>query len=137
MQVAEGILREVEQKYPVDPARVYLTGLSMGGFGSWNLASRHPDWFAALVPICGGGDPSHAAELAKIPTWAFHGADDKVVPPSLSQQMIEAIRAAGGKPQYTELPGVGHDSWTPAYKDPNGVLPWMFEQVNTRREPGK
>jgi predicted peptidase len=128
MQVAEAVLQEALKKYPIDPARVYLTGLSMGGFGSWNLAARHPDWFAAVVPICGGGDPNDAAELAKLPIWAVHGSDDKVVPASLSRTMVEAVLAAGGNVKYTELPGVGHDSWTPAYEDPQGVLPWMFEQ---------
>jgi predicted peptidase len=128
MQVAEGILQDVLKKYPTDPARVYLTGLSMGGFGCWNMAARHPDWFAAVAPICGGGDPNDAAELAKLPIWAVHGSDDKVVPASLSRTMVEAVRAAGGNIKYTELPGVGHDSWTPAYEDPQGVLPWMFEQ---------
>lgn len=129
MQVVEEILQEVEEKYPIDLTRVYLTGLSMGGFGCWNLAARHPDWFAAVVPICGGGDPADADKLAKLPIWAFHGADDKVVPPKLSQQMVEAVRSAGGKPKYTEFEGVGHDSWTPAYKEA-GVLPWLFEQRN-------
>ena len=133
MQVAEGILRHVEKEYPVDPARVYLTGLSMGGFGTWNLAARHPDWFAAAVPICGGGDPTLASALVPVPIWAVHGADDKVVSAELSRKMIDAIRAAGGKPRYTEIEGVGHDSWTPGYKDPNGALPWMFQQVNDRR----
>ncbi|HVU89718.1 MAG TPA: PHB depolymerase family esterase [Pirellulales bacterium] len=128
MQVAEAVLQETLKKYPIDPARVYLTGLSMGGFGAWNLAARHPDWFAAMVPICGGGDPNDAAELAKLPIWAVHGSDDKVVPPSLSRTMVEAVRAAGGNVKYSELPGVGHDSWTPAYEDPQGALPWMFEQ---------
>jgi predicted peptidase len=104
----------------------------MGGFGSWNLAARHPDWFAAVVPICGGGDPSMAKVLADVPIWAFHGADDKVVQPGLSRSMIDAIRDAGGKPKYTELEGVGHNSWTPAYEDRDGVLPWMFSKVNDR-----
>jgi len=135
MQVVEGILREVEQKYPVDLTRVYLTGLSMGGFASWNLAARHPDWFAAVVPICGGGDPESADKLAKLPIWAFHGSEDKVVPPKLSQQMIDAVRDAGGHPKYTELAGVGHDSWTPAYSDPQGVLAWLFEQRNDKAQP--
>ncbi|HEY2840887.1 MAG TPA: dienelactone hydrolase family protein [Pirellulales bacterium] len=129
MQVAEGILAEVEKEYPVDLKRVYLTGLSMGGFGSWQLAMRRPEHFAALVPICGGGDETRAAALIKLPIWAFHGAKDNVVKPELSQKMIEAIKQAGGNPKYTEFPDAGHDSWTPAYSDPAGVVPWMFEQV--------
>jgi predicted peptidase len=100
----------------------------------WNLASRHPDWFAAVVPIAGGGDPAFAEQLARVPLWAVHGSDDKLVPPGLSRRMIEAIRAAGGQPKYTEIDNVGHDSWMPAYEDPGGVLPWMFAQVNDRRK---
>ena len=129
MQVAEGILAEVEKNCPVDPQRIYLTGLSMGGFGSWQLAMRRPEHFAALVPICGGGDDSKAAALVKLPIWVFHGAKDTVVRPELSRKMVDAIKAAGGDPKYTEFLEAGHDSWTPAYSDPNGVVPWMFEQA--------
>ena len=107
----------------------------MGGYGAWHLAMRRPDHFAALVPICGGGDDTKAASLAKIPIWAFHGAKDVVVKPEQSRKMIEAIKQAGGSPKYTEFPDAGHDSWTPAYQDPAGVVPWMFEQArsNPRR----
>ena len=80
------------------------------------------------MPICGGGDESKADRLIKTPIWAFHGDKDNVVPPSASRNMIAAIKKAGGEPKYTELAGVGHDSWTPAYNDPKGVVPWMFEQ---------
>jgi predicted peptidase len=105
---------------PVDPGRIYLTGLSMGGYGSWDLAARQPERFAAILPICGGGDEATAPRLAKLPIWCFHGDADKVV--------IAAVRAAGGDPKYSELPGVGHDSWTPAYRDP-AVLDWLFAQA--------
>jgi predicted peptidase len=128
-----GILDEVEQKYPVDRRREYLTGLSMGGYGTWALATMFPERFAAVVPICGGGDERQAARLTAIPIWAVHGADDPAVPVERSRQMIEAIRTAGGRPRYTEYPGMGHNSWTPAYTDPEGVVPWMFQQVNPRR----
>lgn len=111
----------------VDPRRVYLTGLSMGGYGAWDLAARSPDRFAALLPVCGGGSEGTAAKLASLPTWCFHGADDKVVPPERSQRMVAAVKAAGGDPRYSELPGIGHDSWTPAYRDP-AVLDWLFAQ---------
>jgi predicted peptidase len=114
---------------PVDEKRVYLTGLSMGGFGSWELAMRQPDRFAAVVPICGGGDVTQAEKIAKMPIWAWHGDDDRAVPVDQSRRMIEAIKKAGGEPKYTELEGVGHDSWTPAYTREDGVIPWMFEQV--------
>jgi len=112
---------------PVDPGRIYLTGLSMGGYGSWDLAARQPERFAALLPICGGGDEATAPRLAKLPIWCFHGDADKVVPVERSRTMIAAVRAAGGDPKYSELPGVGHDSWTPAYRDP-AVLDWLVSQ---------
>jgi predicted peptidase len=109
----------------VDPARIYLTGLSMGGYGTWDLAARQPERFAAILPICGGGDEATAPRLAKLPIWCFHGDADTVVPVERSRTMIAAVRAAGGSPKYSELPGVGHDSWTPAYRDP-AVLDWLF-----------
>ena len=124
-----GILDAAVAEFPIDTSRLYLTGLSMGGFGSWALASRQPTRFAALVPICGGGDPAWAEKLRDLPIWVAHGGADRIVPPEKSREMIDALKAAGGKPQYTEMDGVGHDSWTPAYKDPEGPLPWMFEQV--------
>ncbi len=132
MQIAIGILDHVLDAYPVDRRRIYLTGLSMGGFGSWDLASRYSERFAAVVPICGGGPEPKADRLIKVPIWAFHGADDKIVPVARSRGMIEAIRSAGGEPKYTELEGVGHNSWTPAYDRASGLLDWMFSQVNTR-----
>ena len=112
---------------PIDPQRIYITGLSMGGFGTWAALELRPGFFAAAVPICGGGRPAAAAGFAKVPVWAFHGADDPVVPPLRSREMVDALRAAGAKPGYTEYPGVGHDSWIPAYRDAV-MLSWMFKQ---------
>jgi predicted peptidase len=106
----------------------------MGGYGSWDLAERSPDRFAAVAPVCGGGDPKHADRLVGIPIWAWHGADDPAVPVERSRMMIAAIRAAGGSPKYTELPGVKHSSWVQAYHDSGNLLSWMFEQV---RKTGK
>ncbi|MGC4005012.1 MAG: dienelactone hydrolase family protein [Pirellulales bacterium] len=128
MQVALAALDSVIETQPVDKSRLYLTGLSMGGYGSWDLAARQPDRFAAVVPICGGGDPKQAAKLTKLPIWAWHGDKDPAVPVGRSREMIEAIKAAGGEPKYTELPGVSHDSWTAAYNGPDNVLGWLFEQ---------
>jgi predicted peptidase len=116
------------QQLPVDRTRVYLTGLSMGGFGAWDLAARLPGMFAAVAPICGGGDEQTTARLVNLPIWAWHGTADDVVPVERSRQMIAAIQAAGGNPRYTELAGVGHQSWLPAYEDRDGVVPWMFAQ---------
>lgn len=127
LAAAVAALDDVLTKEPVDPARVYLTGLSMGGYGTWDLGARMPDRFAALLPICGGGDEQTATRLATLPIWCFHGDADAAVPVERSRAMIAALRAAGGKPKYSELPGVGHDSWTPAYRDPT-VLDWLFEQ---------
>jgi predicted peptidase len=109
------------------PDRVYVTGLSMGGYGSWDLAARMPERFAAVLPICGGGDEATANRLTALPIWCFHGEADPLVPVGLSRSMIAAIKAAGGTPIYSELPGVGHDSWTPAYRNP-AVLDWLFAQ---------
>lgn len=116
------------QEFSCDPNRQYLTGLSMGGFGSWLVAAEHPDRFAAVVPICGGGDPANAAKLVNIPIWAFHGDADTAVPVARSRQMVEAIKNAGGtRIKYTEYPGVGHNSWDPAYADP-ALAEWLFAQ---------
>ena len=120
-------LNAVVNAEPVDPARIYLTGLSMGGYGTWDLAARQPERFAALIPICGGGDEATAPRLANLPIWCFHGDADDIVPVERSRSMIAAVRTAGGDPKYSELPGVGHDSWTPAYRDP-AVLDWLFSQ---------
>lgn len=123
-------LERVMSEESVDPARVLLTGLSMGGYGSWEWAMRMPDRFAAVVPICGGGDERQAARLINLPTWCFHGDADNVVPVERSRTIVAAIREAGGSPRYSELPGVGHDSWTPAYRDPD-LLEWLFAQKRT------
>jgi predicted peptidase len=128
LKVVMQILDNSLKMYPVDTKRIYLTGLSMGGFGSWDWAVREPDRFAAVVPICGGGDESKADRLVNTPIWAAHGDADTVVPVDQTRRMIAAIKKAGGDPKYSELKGVGHNSWTPAYSDPDGVVKWMFEQ---------
>ncbi|NDC62403.1 MAG: phospholipase [Planctomycetia bacterium] len=112
---------------PVDRDRIYLTGLSMGGYGTWDLAARMPKRFAAILPVCGGGDEGTATKIAGLPTWCFHGAEDETVPPERSRSMIKAVRDAGGSPKYSELPGVGHNSWKTAYRDP-AVIDWLFAQ---------
>ncbi|MGI9178508.1 MAG: prolyl oligopeptidase family serine peptidase [Pirellulales bacterium] len=127
LAAAVAALDAVLAEESADPARVYLTGLSMGGYGTWDLACRSPDRFAAALPICGGGDQAAAPRLAATSLWCFHGDEDPLVPVALSRSMIEAIVAAGGAPIYSELPGVGHDSWTPAYRNP-AVLDWLFSQ---------
>ena len=129
LRAVELALDEVMRTKPVDVDRVYLTGLSMGGFGSFDLAVRGPGRFAALVSVCGGGDPARAAALRALPVMVAHGIDDPVVPIACSRVMADAIRAAGGSVTVREYPGVGHDAWTRAYTDADdGVLAWMFAQ---------
>lgn len=121
------LLDETLKKHPVDPARIYVTGISMGGFGTWHLLGRMPERIAAAVPICGGGDPAKAAAFKDVPIWAFHGDADPVVPVRTTQDMIEALQKAGGKPNVTFYPGVDHDSWTRTYADAE-VIKWLFAQ---------
>lgn len=112
-------------RYPIDSARIYLIGLSMGAFGVWDLLCRLPERFAAAVPICGGADEQAVPAARAVPIWAFHGALDSVVPVERSQRAIDAVRAAGGTPRYTEYPDVDHDSWTAAFAEPD-LIPWLF-----------
>ena len=127
MRNIKELLDEMVENAGVDPNRIYITGLSMGGYGTWDLAARMPDRFAAILPVCGGGDDRVAGRIAALPIWCFHGDADTAVPVDRSRTMIAAVKAAGGRPIYSELPGVGHDSWTPAYRD-GFVLDWLFSQ---------
>ncbi len=133
MQMVQQLLQETLQQLPVDPRRVYVTGLSMGGFGTWDIIQRNPALFAAAVPVCGGGDPAYADRLADLPIWVFHGDADGTVKVERSREMVAALKEAGGHPLYTEYPGVGHGSWGPAYNNPD-LWTWMFSQQKT--EPG-
>ena len=108
-----------------NPERRYLTGMSMGGYGVWRLAAEHPDEFAAMAPVCGGGDLEWAARLSRLPTWAFHGTDDRVVPATESIRMVRALEALGAPVQLTLYPGVGHDSWTQTYAKPE-LYEWFL-----------
>jgi poly(3-hydroxybutyrate) depolymerase/lysophospholipase L1-like esterase len=128
-----GLLEDVVARYKVDKDRIYLTGLSMGGFGTWALAAAHPERFAAIVPICGGGNPADAKRLKDLPIWVFHGAKDRVVPLARSEMMVKAIRTAGGKPKFTVYPEAGHDSWTETYNNPE-LYKWLLEH---KRKSGK
>jgi predicted peptidase len=124
---AMAILAEVEKEYKTDADRVYLTGLSLGGMGTWSLSMKYPDRFAALVPICGRGDTGQAAKIAKLPIWCFHGDADRAVTVEGSRSMIAAIKEAGGSPRYSEFPYVGHNSWDPAYATVE-LYSWLLEQ---------
>lgn len=119
------LLTTIESQYNVDPSRIYCTGLSMGGFGTWSLVAKHPHKFAAAVPICGGGEPAQAEALKSTPIWAFHGDKDTAVPLKRSEEMVAAVKAAGGDIKLTVYPGVGHDSWTQTYDNPE-VFAWLL-----------
>lgn len=117
-----------------DPDRFYITGLSLGGFGTWDALQRFPDRFAAAVPICGGGDVHLAKKMAQVPVWVFHGQDDKNVHPDCSRRMVDALRHAGARDaRYTEYPHVAHDCWDAAYSTPQ-LVPWMLEQHRTKNK---
>jgi predicted peptidase len=129
-EVGRLVLEFVEalpKELPIDGKRIYLTGLSMGGYGTWDLLMRRPDLFAAGVPICGGGDENEAGRISKMPIWVFHGALDPAVPVSRSRNMVAALEKAGGHPLYTEYPDEGHASWVPAYRA-SAMLHWLFAQ---------
>jgi predicted peptidase len=133
LAAAAAIVDEAVKQWPVDRNRIYLTGLSMGGYGSWELAAQRPELFAAVAPICGGGDPGRASTLAKLPIWVWHGDADKAVKVEKSREMVEAIKKAGGDIHYTEIKGGSHaDAWNQAYQKPDGVVPWLFKHTRGR-----
>lgn len=129
------LLDRIQSSYSVDPRRVYLTGLSMGGFGTWNFALRYPERFAAVVPIAGGylkgsdAIPENICSLSDLPIWVFHGDSDTIVRPYQSKILVEALKACGGNVRLTLYPGVGHEgAWTRAYADPE-LYQWLFAQT--------
>jgi len=129
------LIDQVLAKYSVDPDKVYLTGLSMGGTGTWALAMAYPKRFSAVIPICGKGDPSGVCVLKDIPVWVFHGAKDDVVPPENSEKMVNALKECGGKVQFTLYPDAGHDSWTATYDNPE-FYSWLLNQSKPKKQTG-
>ncbi len=128
----EKLLDEIVAKYPVDKSRVYLTGLSLGGYGVWSLGLTRPERFAALVPICGGGEPGNVTPGVKYPPiWAFHGALDDIVPPIESERMVEALKKIGAEVRLTIVPEAGHACWDKVYEDP-AFFPWLLAQKRTQ-----
>jgi lysophospholipase L1-like esterase len=127
MRLALGALEAIAKEFSVDPNRLYITGLSMGGYGTWDAITRTPQKWAAAVPICGGGDASRIASAKNVPVWAFHGINDQAVPVERTRELIATLKAAGSTPLYSEYPYVAHDSWTFAYGEPE-LLPWLFAQ---------
>ena len=127
MNLTVELLEKIETELPIDTTKIYLTGLSMGGYGAWDLAARFPHKFAGLVPICGGADETTAQSLEKMPIWVFHGALDQTVKPQRSRNMIKAMKKTGNtEVHYTEYPNVKHGSWKPAYEDET-MWKWLFE----------
>lgn len=121
------LLVSISKEKRVDPDRIYLSGLSMGGFGTWDLAIKHPELFAAIVPICGGGDSKDIWKLRHMPVWCFHGAKDEIVPLVSSEKMVNALKKYNSNVQFTVYPDVWHDSWVKAYEDPN-LYQWLSKQ---------
>lgn len=122
------VLEKTRKDYKVDEKRLYVTGLSMGGYATWMLTCKHPTLFAAAAPICGGGNPADAPKIKALPLWNFHGDQDKAVPISRSNAMVDALKAAGGSPKYTVYPGVGHNSWDKAYREEK-LWEWFLQHV--------
>ncbi|MBX2852606.1 MAG: prolyl oligopeptidase family serine peptidase [Phycisphaeraceae bacterium] len=122
------LIDKIEHAYNVDEKRIYVTGLSMGGYGTFALCARQPERFAAAVPVCGGGELFATWRLTKLPMWVFHGENDRVVPVEESRRMVEIMNRQGGKQaKLTTYPGVGHNSWDKAYSD-NTMWRWLLEQ---------
>jgi pimeloyl-ACP methyl ester carboxylesterase len=121
------MIRNLMETEAVDPDRVYLTGLSMGGYGTWRLAAENPGLFAAIVPICGGGNPEDVWKLRHMPTWVFHGAKDGIVPLSASESMVKPLQKINDQVKFTVYPETYHDSWIQAYNDPN-LYEWLLQQ---------
>jgi predicted peptidase len=122
------LLDSIEKEFSIDAKRLYVIGISMGGYATWDIIARRPNRFEAAVPICGGGNPAKAPRLVNTAIWAFHGEKDDLVKVEESRMMIAAIERAGGKPKYTEYRGVGHSAWEEAFNEP-GFLEWMFSRV--------
>ncbi len=125
IELLNDLVDDITLKYNVNKSRIYLTGLSMGGYGTWAFASKYPEKFAAIAPICGGGDPGNVSNIKNVPVWVFHGAKDSVVPLARSEEMVEALRKAGGFVTFTVYPEAGHDSWTDTYNN-EALYEWFL-----------
>jgi predicted peptidase len=127
MELLIGLIHQLIKTLPVDSNRIYITGLSMGGYGTYDAIERYPNLFAAALPVCGGGDVSKVASIVHIPIWIVHGAEDPAVNPLYSLDMLQALTKAGAHPGFTQYPEVGHFSWLGAYSDPL-IMEWLFRQ---------
>jgi predicted peptidase len=131
MQLTIDLLQELQTSLPVETTRIYVTGLSMGGFGTWDIIQRMPKTFAAAIVICGGGDTEMASIIKDVPIWVFHGGADTTVKTSRSRDMVAALQQVDGQVTYTEYEGVAHGSWDRAYNNKE-ALHWLLEQQNNR-----
>jgi predicted peptidase len=127
LALVKDLIDEMVENAGVDANRIYLTGLSMGGYGTWDAIARYPNFFAAAAPICGGGDPSTVDRFSRLPIWVFHGAKDQAVKVTRSRDMVEALKKVGSGVKYTEYPNLEHDSWTPTYANAE-FYAWLFAQ---------
>lgn len=127
MRLLIALIHKLDTAMPIDTNRIYITGLSMGGYGTYDALERYPNLFAAAVPVCGGGDTSRVASIAHIPMWIYQGAEDPAVSPLYALAMLEALTNAGAHPGFTQYPEVGHFSWLGAYSDPL-MMEWLFRQ---------
>ena len=131
-ELTEGLLDLIDAVVPalhIDPARIYLTGISMGAFGAWKLAARAPDRFAACVPVCGGGDEAWVPALSRLPTWVFHGARDTIVPVESSRRMVRALEAVGAPVTLTVYDDLSHECWERVYQSPD-LFDWLLSRRN-------
>lgn len=120
----------VADQYRIDRQRICATGLSMGGTGTWAIAARYPKWFAAIAPICGSWMPEAAERIDRLPVWTFHGEDDCVIPIKGTEEIVDALKERGSPVRFTRYPGVGHDSWTRTYDNPE-VYDWLLSHRGT------
>jgi len=131
VDILKKMLDDLKKKYRVDNDRVYLTGLSMGGFGTWNFSSKYPNEFAAIAPICGGGNADEVWKLRHMPVWCFHGAKDDVVPPAASEKMVNALKKINPDVKFTLYPDANHNSWEVTYNN-DSLYTWLLAQKKFR-----
>ncbi|MEZ5299590.1 MAG: prolyl oligopeptidase family serine peptidase [Verrucomicrobiales bacterium] len=127
-EALRALVDEVVKTYRVDEKRLYCTGLSMGGYGTWMLSCRYPDLFAAIVPICGGGEPKHLKNIKDMPIWVFHGAKDTAVKIGESERLVEELKRLGNDVKFTVYPEAGHDCWTESYANPE-LYAWLLSKA--------
>ncbi|ASY36781.1 phospholipase [Streptomyces sp. CLI2509] len=126
------LLDEVEAEYRIDPSRIHVTGLSMGGYATWSLAVRYPERFASVAPVCGGLWMQRPDPMRDVPVWAFHGEEDEAVPIGRSEEIVARLEELGADVRFTRYPGVGHDSWTRTYDNP-ALYDWLLSHRRTDR----